>query len=70
MINKPNQKQLEAIKFLQTQLKFWETTNDIKSYTHWTDIDEFVDNLNGMSLLERAKLSETARVMLENIVEI
>ena len=70
MINKPNQKQLEAIKFLQTQLKFWETTNDIKSYTHWTEIDEFVDNLNGMSLLERAKLSETARVMLENIVEI
>lgn len=38
---KPSPKQLKVIEFLEQQLKFWKTTNDIGSPTHIGDISEF-----------------------------
>jgi len=38
---KPTAKQLKVIEFLEQQLKFWKSSNDIGSPTHVGDIGEF-----------------------------
>lgn len=38
---KPTPKQIKVIEFLEQQLKFWKSTNDIGSPTHIGDISEF-----------------------------
>lgn len=45
-MNRINHKQKEVINFFQTQLKFWENTNDIESPTHLGDIKEFLYQIN------------------------
>ena len=43
---KPTPKQIKMIEFLEQQLKFWKTSNDIRSPTHIGDIREFSQFLN------------------------
>jgi hypothetical protein len=40
---KPNEKQLKLIKEIKNQVYFWESTNDINSPTHRTDIENEMD---------------------------
>lgn len=40
---KPSEKQKKVISIIQSQLSFWENTNDINSPTHECDIDEEIN---------------------------
>lgn len=42
----PNKKQKEIIDMLISQAKFWKSTNDIMSPTHYNDIEEEVRQLD------------------------
>lgn len=58
---KPTDKQKKVIEFFQTQLKFWEKTNDIKSPTHIGDIKEFLYQIDTpLSLQETHAIQQTA----------
>lgn len=51
-MKKINDKQRKVIEFFQTQLKFWENTSDIDSYTHFTDISEQIYSLSDLTFGE------------------
>ena len=54
----PNKKQKEIIDMLISQAKFWKSTNDIMSPTHYNDIEE-----------EVVEIPETEHYAIENIKE-
>lgn len=51
-MKKMNDKQQKVIEFFQTQLKYWENTSDIDSYTHFTDISEQIYSLSDLTFGE------------------
>lgn len=45
-MSKLNKNQIALIRYIEDEIKFWENTNDIKSPTHYSDIDEMLVNTN------------------------
>lgn len=65
-----NPKQQAVADWAKAQLEFFEMSNDIKSYTHYNDIQESIDDLSELVLLtplDQMQLNEAFIALYEVI---
>lgn len=55
---KPNTLQKKVARMIQAQASFWEGTNDIKSPTHYSDLDADIDNIEELSEEQNKELNQ------------
>lgn len=55
---KPNTLQKKVARMIQSQASFWEVTNDIKSPTHYSDLDVDIDNIEELSEEQNQELNQ------------
>lgn len=66
-LNKPNKKQKTLIEEFKKHISFWIDTNDIKSPTHRSDIDQELMNLEFSENIPQEKVDEL-RILLNNML--
>lgn len=69
-MKKINEKQRAVIKFFLKQLSFWENTNDIDSFTHYSDISEELRNLDENLSIDYTSLKPDELEKIESVARI
>lgn len=60
---KPTEKQIEIAKAIEIQAKFWQSTNDINSPTHHSDIHQETDKLVYDGLISNKQCDELVNLI-------